>query len=188
MDIPLAEPTYEPGSVSFVPKAVEKTPSLFEVADLYAKFYDFEEDTETALPTDLFDNLRETIKEKTHNICALVRALEAEADAIKKEEERLAARRKARENRAQDLKNYLCDCLVKAGEKRVATPLFTALVQSTPRVVAIEGGPYVTPIEYYRVIPEKYELDKKRILQEWRSTQKTPAGTEVLVGQSLRII
>lgn len=55
--------------------------------------------------------------EKLEGTACYVRALKAEADAIKAEEERLAKRRKALENKSERLKNYLMPALEAVGGK-----------------------------------------------------------------------
>lgn len=55
--------------------------------------------------------------EKLEGTACYVRELKAEADAIKAEEERLAKRRKALENKSERLKNYMMPALEAMGGK-----------------------------------------------------------------------
>lgn len=55
--------------------------------------------------------------EKLEGTACYVRELKAEADAIKAEEERLAKRRKALENKSERLKNYMMSALEAMGGK-----------------------------------------------------------------------
>ena len=54
-------------------------------------------------------------KKKIHNIGLLIKNLDADAEAYKKEKLEFAKRQKAAENKVESLKKYLSDCL--AGEK-----------------------------------------------------------------------
>ena len=92
-----------------------------------------------------FEALQMERERKIEGIALWVKELNAEADAIKKEEETLAKRRKACENKASSLKGYLG--LLLHGEK-FKTPRVSISYRTTPSVdvdedfVAIaEGDP-----------------------------------------------
>ena len=60
---------------------------------------------------DQLDQLTMAREEKLENIALYIKALEAEAAAIREEEKSLAARRKVKENKAIRLREYLADAL-----------------------------------------------------------------------------
>lgn len=60
---------------------------------------------------DQLDKLTMAREEKLENIALYIKALEAEAAAIREEEKSLAARRKVKENKAARLREYLADAL-----------------------------------------------------------------------------
>ena len=60
---------------------------------------------------DQLDQLTMAREEKLENIALYIKALEAEAAAIREEEKSLAARRKVKENKVVRLREYLADAL-----------------------------------------------------------------------------
>lgn len=86
---------------------------------LYA--IDTEEIPEEAI-TDTLEAITASIEEKADNIACMLKGLEAEAQAIKAEEARLAERRKAKERAYDRIKAYLSEELLKANITAVDTP------------------------------------------------------------------
>lgn len=60
---------------------------------------------------DQLDKLTMAREEKLENIALYIKALEADASAIREEEKALAARRKVKENKAMRLREYLANAL-----------------------------------------------------------------------------
>lgn len=67
----------------------------------------------------------------------VVRNLEAAAAAMKEAEASISKRRKAAETRAENLRNYLLDSLVRAGIKRVDHPMLAVAVKGKAASVVI---------------------------------------------------
>ena len=74
----------------------------------------------------LMQTLDTTLEAKVDGIGALVAEAKAEAEAFREEKDRLAARQKTAENRAETLKNYLFVTLDKIGKTKVKGSRFTA--------------------------------------------------------------
>lgn len=74
-------------------------------------------DTETGeiIDVDKLQELQMAFDTKVENIGCWIKELSAEAKAIKEEKDKLAARQKVSENKAESLKKYLADIL--AGQK-----------------------------------------------------------------------
>lgn len=85
---------------------------------LYA--IDTEEIPEEAI-TDTLEAITASIEEKADNIACMLKGLEAEAQAIKAEEDRLKARRQAKERAYEKIKAYLSAELLKANITAVDT-------------------------------------------------------------------
>jgi hypothetical protein len=133
---------------------------------------------------------------KAERVALYIRSLDAEAEAIKAEEARLAARRKVRENGAERLKGYLHRWIEAAGRDSVKTPLITAAIQTNPPKVECDlqegdlvelganGLSYVKSTEVITI-----SLDKKAILADHKAgtLQGLPAGIRVTQSTSLRI-
>ena len=87
---------------------------LYEISEQYRKFMMAIENDEVEAEaiSDTLEAIRDTLEEKADNIACIIKELTAEAAAIKEEEQALAARRKAKENRVQSLKSYLAAALL----------------------------------------------------------------------------
>ena len=86
--------------------------SLYEInAKLMVYEMEFDPDTGEWLNEDELDALKMERDEKIENICLWVKNLRAEASAIKSEEKALADRRKAKENKADRLEQYVASNL-----------------------------------------------------------------------------
>ena len=81
---------------------------------------DNEEIPEEAL-ADTLESITAGIEEKADNIACILKALSAEIDAFKAEENRLAERRKQKEKAHDRLKQYLSDSLLKVGIDKMET-------------------------------------------------------------------
>lgn len=81
--------------------------SLYELSNNWQQVYDMDLDEDTWLDT--LDAINEDINIKVENSGRLYRSWESDAKALKSEEERLAKKRKAIENRMKSLKGYLQD-------------------------------------------------------------------------------
>lgn len=70
---------------------------------------------------DTLEAITAGIEEKADSIACMLKNLDAECKAIKAEEERLAERRKAKENTAERIKQYLSESLQSAGLDKIET-------------------------------------------------------------------
>lgn len=138
-------------------------------------------DTETGEIVD-YDRLNTLQMEwdvKVENIACWIKNLRSDADALKAEEQALAGRRKAAENKAESLKKYLSGYL--AGQK-FSTAKVAVSFRATSSV-------YITDLS---VLPEQYlryrdpEPDKTAIKNAIKAGE-TVAGAEIVAGQSISI-
>lgn len=83
--------------------------TLYEINEAIMACVDAE--TGEIIDFDQLDQLTMAREEKLENIALYIKALEAEAVAIREEEKILAARRKVKENKASRLREYLSDAL-----------------------------------------------------------------------------
>lgn len=106
------------------------------------------------------DELQLERKDKLESIALFIKNLEAEAAAIKQEEENLAARRRAKEKKADNLTEYLKQSMQLFGETKFETSK-VAMSFRTSRVVKIENEDLLDK-KYLREKTE-YSPDKKTI-------------------------
>lgn len=142
----------------------------------------------------LLDEAEGTFADKVERVALKVRAFEAEAKAIKDEEGRLTARRMARENAAKNLKLYLQRCLEGAGKEKVNGLLVTVAVQQNPPSVQVgaavdEEELYAAGCQYVERVPERFVLDKRALLDAYKTSGDSvlPNGVTVTRSTSLRI-
>jgi hypothetical protein len=93
---------------------------------------------------------------KIEGCVQILRNLEALGNANREEEKRQAARKIARWNRAEWLKDYLVRELLRADRKKVETPLFSVRVQASGRPVIRWTDPELPPPQgFRRMIPAR---------------------------------
>lgn len=130
---------------------------------------------------------------KAERVALKVKALEAEAKAIKEEEERLATRRKARENGAKSLKTYLGRMLEAAGKDKVNGTLVTVAFQNNPPSVVVPDGADLAELAEAGApgiehIPASYAVNKRAVLDAYKANPDSlPNGWAVVQGRSVRI-
>lgn len=160
----------------------------------------------------LDDLLAESEGEVTVEIEALIEELDAKADAkiervalyilgqqgrakqIKDEEDRLAARRRAVTNGADNLKLYLERTLRTIGKEKVAGVLATVAIQkNNPSVTApawdedaLRGIAAYAP-QFVTRVPESFALNKRALLDAAKAGDPLPDGVEIVRTESIRI-
>jgi vacuolar-type H+-ATPase subunit E/Vma4 len=122
---------------------------------------------------------------KAEWIALLAREAIAEAGAIKAEEDRLNARRRTLERRADGLKRYLHECMTAANVSKIKGDLATLGIQrnSVPTIV-VEVAPEALPERFRRV---RVESDGTALRDAFKAGEKLPAGVTAEYGTHLRI-
>ena len=145
--------------------------TLFEINQQIINAIEFGCDPETGEIIDAaaLDALEMAKEEKTENIILLIKDLTAENKAISEEEQALAKRRRAGENRVEWLKNYLMASL--DGEK-FKTPRCSASYRKTASVSIIDES--AIPSEYIRT---KTEPNKMAIKDALKAGETVPGAT-----------
>ena len=125
--------------------------------------------------------------EKANNICSYIKNIEAETEAIKKHLEIMTCKRKTLENRVDSLKNYVLTNMQKIGltDFNDKKQLYTVKIKKNPPSVSILDESLINK----DFIKEKitYDIDKKAILQHFKTTGETVAGVEIVTKNRLEI-
>jgi hypothetical protein len=116
----------------------------------------------------LVNEIQDNFEGKAERIAKFMANVQAEAAAYKAEEERLYKRRKTAERKAATLKWLLEDNMKRAGMKKVQAGVFTLSIQKNPPSVWIASDKDI-PTDYWRIIPETREPDKKALLEALKS-------------------
>lgn len=121
---------------------------------------------------------------KAEFIALLSREAKAEAAAVKLEESRLSARRKAAENRERRLKDYLLMCLTRAGIQKIEGDRCKVRVQDSPESIRWMGETDAIP-EAYRVVDIRPNLVMAKDAR--KAGEELPEGFTVERSQHVRI-
>lgn len=159
---------------------------LYEITDTYKRLLDTEELTEEEL-AECLANVQDLFNDKALNIGKLILSLQAEAEGIDTEIERLARRREAILNRVKSLKSYLTMEMTATRIDKVKDEILTiSLVNNPPSVTVFNEN--VIPENYWRIIPEQREVDKKAILEAYKSSGIPVDGTEIITDKKHVVI
>ena len=133
-----------------------------------------------------WETAQEDLADKFENCCKYIKNCEAEIAGLKAEEERLKARRQAKENAEKRLKELMKQTMLAAGEKKLQCGTFTTSVQNNaPSVVVDEQYIENIPSEYLRI--KEPEIDKKKLGEDLKAGKNLEGLAHLEVTQSLRI-
>lgn len=156
---------------------------MYELTGKYLELLEFIEENEGVDFSDTLEMLEDDIKTKAENTAKLYKQMQAEAEIIKKEEERLKAKREAKENAAKRLKEYLEFELKKANMPKLKTELFSFNIQRNAPSVKITD---INVIPNLFKVPQPDKIDKKAIMEKLKAGEEV-AGAELHQSSSLRI-
>lgn len=174
---------------------------LYELSaarDILDQFLSEAEGEETPEIADLFAQLNGEIERKVEDTALWIKEKEAEAAALKQEEQRLAARRRALENRAERTKHYLELQLEQLGRDKVHGLIVDVALQTNPPSVkgdvdadalwdVHEGDTIGVWRDILRFVPETVTLDRRAALERHKAGRPLPDGLTVERTRSLRI-
>lgn len=162
--------------------------TLYEIAREYKTDLDklAELDLDDQTLEDTLGSLGGELEVKAQNVACFIRNLEATAEQIKAAEAQMAARRKALENRAARVKDYLHASMLVAGVEKIECPLFRMSVRSNPPAVEVYQ-PNLIPAQFMRQPePPPAVPDKKAIGEKLKAGQDVP-GCRLVHGNRLEI-
>ena len=119
------------------------------------------------------------------NLACSVREMEEEAKAIEEIADRAYARRDALLRRSGRYLDVLLAAMEATGEKRLADPRIEVRVRQNPPLVHVYAEDEI-PMEYLRVIPERFEPDNTRLRVALKTGQSVP-GCELVCTARLEI-
>ena len=164
------------------------------MTSLYLIAQDFRADADKLSDLDLDDQTLEDtlasisgdLEVKSERVACFVRNLEATAAAIKDAEAQMAARRKAIENRAARVKDYLLASMMVAGVEKIECPLFKLSVRNNPASVEVYQ-PELIPTSFMRQPePPPPAVDKKALAEVLKRGEEVP-GARLTHGTRLEI-
>ena len=161
--------------------------TLFEVAANYRalaeKLHDTDLDDKTI--EDTLESASGDLVEKLTNVGFVIRNIDAEVSAMKDAEEKIAARRKSKENRIARLKAYALANMLATGKTKIESPYFVMGLRNNPESVVIDAESQI-PADYMREIPASYSPDRILIKKAIQDGYAVP-GCHLTRTQSLQI-
>lgn len=155
--------------------------ALYELTDTYRELMllvSSGETTEEEIATKL-KGIIDNFQMKVEQIGYIVIDSNADIDAIKAEEMRLAQRRKSLENRVEWLKKYLMGEMIACQQLKVKARYVTVAVRDSPMSVEVVKMEDI-PSSYCRTIPARLEPDKKAIIDHFKQSGEIVAGTNIV--------
>lgn len=163
-------------------------PALYELARDYRDALDALADTETEehAMADTLEALRLPVEQKAVNIAHVIKNLEATAAAIKADEERQAARRRACERRAEWLRTYLQYHLEVALLPKLETPQFRFVIRPNPPRTIIDDVTKI-PARFMVVPPAPEPVPDKAAIKAALQRDEAVPGAHLEVHTRLEI-
>lgn len=163
-------------------------PTLYELADEYKavsdKLHDMELDEQTI--ADTLESISGDLEAKCTNIGFVIRNMESFAMQMAQAESSMAARRKALENRAEHIRNYLKQNMERCNMSKIESPWFKIAIRQNPSAVVIDAATQI-PSEFWRK-PEPLPpaIDRKAIKAAIEAGNEVP-GAHLERGTRLEI-
>lgn len=160
--------------------------ALYELTGNYTTVLSMIEDSDVPSEAmiDTLESINDAIEVKAEGIGKMLRMLDADIEALKAEEKRLADRRKTIENKQKQIKDYVRYQLEVAGLTEIKSPLITVKVQNNPPAVEIVDRDAI-PRQFIKTTIVE-DVDKNAIKEALKNGEEVP-GAVLLQGKSLRI-
>lgn len=162
--------------------------TLYELSSEYMELLAMMEDPDADLEviSDTLEAIGGELEVKADGYARVMRQMDADAKAIKAEEERLYTRRKSLENRSEWLKKRLQEVMEVTGKTKFKTELFSFGIQRNPAAVVIDE-------QYIENIPEEYliqqdpKIDRQKIKDDLKAGKDLNGIAHLEQSESLRI-
>ena len=148
--------------------------TLYELTDEYKILLEMAEDPEVdpEILADTMEALEGEIDDKAIGYGKVIRQMEADAEALKNEEQRMASRRRTTENNIKRLKETLQYAMTVAGKPKIDTDLFKFSIQKNPPTVVMDE-------QYIENIPEEYLIEQEPKLDKAKIKEDLKAGKDL---------
>ena len=161
--------------------------TIFELTSEYLQLLEMLEDPDAdeQLITDTLEAIDGEIEHKADNCARVLRQMDADAKAIKAEEERLYNRRKSLENRSDWLKHRLQTLMEITGKTKIKTEFFSFGIQKNPVSVFIDTDEANIPAQY--LIQQAPKVDKTKLKEDLKNGVDLEGIAHLEQTESLRI-
>ena len=155
---------------------MDKELSLYEITGAFPKLMAQEEMSEED-KNKVEEELTTLLQKKSNAVIAYSKNIELTIKAMKEEETRISTNRKALENRLEQFKKYVKECMEGNGINKIETDLGTLSIAKSPISVEIVNEEEI-PDEYKEVIFTT-KVDKKKIADAFKSAGELVEGVEI---------
>ena len=152
---------------------------LYEIADAYLSLDEVEKTDEIIK---VLDGIKDEFDKKAENTVKVIRNFEADIQALRDEEKRLADKRRSLEKKKEDLKEYLYFNMERMQIRKVNAGLFDINIQKNPPSIKILDESTI-PLRY-KVLT--YNLDKKLMKDDIKKGLEIK-GVELDQSEGIRI-
>ncbi|EOQ18637.1 siphovirus Gp157 family protein [Bacillus cereus] len=157
---------------------------LYELSSHFKQLQQMIEDgVDPEAVQDTLEAIEEAFDEKVQGAALLIRNIDAQAEAIKIEEKRLADRRKDFEKNVKGIKEYLYEQMVAVDKRRIKGALVTVGIQKNPASLDIASYAVIPP-EF--MIPQEPKVDRKGLLAAVKDGMQWE-GITLKQGEGVRI-
>lgn len=137
--------------------------NLYELSESYQYILSLVQDEEAdeKLLLDTLESIEGEIEDKADNYAKIIKSLEAEAQALKSEEDRLATRRRAREKNITLLKTRLEEAMRVTGKTKFKTDLFSFNIAKNggKAPLKLDVGINDIPMEFFKHTEKELDND-----------------------------
>ena len=159
--------------------------SLYEITNAFPVLMESEEITEED-KIKIEEELTILLQQKSQNIIGYIRNIDLTINAMKEEEKRIADGRKSLENKAEQFKNYVKECMERNDITKIETGLGTLSIAKSPMSVEITNEDEV-PSEFKQEVVT-VKIDKTKIKNNFKETGEIPTGVDIITtNTNLRI-
>lgn len=152
---------------------------LYEITDAYLSLDEVEKTDEIIK---VLDGIKDEFDKKAENTVKVIRNFEADIQALRDEEKRLADKRRSLEKKKEDLKEYLYFNMERMQIRKVNAGLFDINIQKNPPSIKILDESTI-PLRY-KVLT--YNLDKKLMKDDIKKGLEIK-GVELDQSEGIRI-
>lgn len=142
-------------------------PALYELVSEYKevsdKLHDMQLDEQTI--ADTLEGIGGDIETKCSNVAFVIRNLESLAEQIKQAEQQMASRRKAIENRAANVREYLLRNMERCEISKIESPYFRISIRNNASSVVIDDAGLI-PCEFYRYPDAPPPAPDKKLIKD----------------------
>lgn len=152
---------------------------LYEITDAYLSL-DEAEKTEEIIK--VLDGIKDEFDKKAENTVKVIRNFEADIQALRDEEKRLADKRRSLEKKKKDLKEYLYFNMERLNLRKVNAGIFDINIQKNPQSIKILDE--ATIPDKYKIA--SYRIDKKTLKDDIKNGVEIE-GAQLVQTEGIRI-